>query len=373
MKTITKLLSFLLAAGFALAQTTTTSTTLSTAISSRVATVIVVASATGINAPSPFSTTQPLGSILYIDREEMCVTNVNSTTITVIRACNGTTASNHVSGATVWVGTTNGGMFIQRVGDPVGADGTTVIGGASCTASKLPYLPIIEESSGLIWDCPSTGLASGIFVVRTENQPTQYPDKVMYVPCQGAPSGNSTGTNGFSTVGTNPVGVFNQQTSASGTNTHIYICTVSPDRLPTASGAGSTLKGIEVNKVQFFYGVQSNALGTQAITGSSGTFNSVQVFNLITFPVAGASETASSNTLTRADSGTMTVTPAVGSFNTATTTAGTFDTETFTPATPFTYNTDLSMLQIDIVLQCAATTATITNSPGIWVYYKETM
>jgi hypothetical protein len=94
------LLAVLLVANVAFGQAATTSTTLSAAVSDSSVQQIVVASATNINAPSSSHS----GSKLYVDREVMDVTAVNSTTITVVRGATGTKATPHASGATVYVG-----------------------------------------------------------------------------------------------------------------------------------------------------------------------------------------------------------------------------------------------------------------------------
>lgn len=355
MKTTLKCLSLLaLLVSLALGQTTTTSTTLSAAIGTS-DTTMLVASATGFTARG---TLQQDVTLAMVDRELMSIATVNGTVIGVIRGRDGTPVTPHASGAQVWVGPASNGPFIAN-GAQIG--GQSTLSGA-CTAANLPYLPMILTATGDAYTCPTSGPQNGTWTIQ-QRQPAITSTGQAWVTCTGAVSGNSTGTNGFTTVGTNAVGVYNLQTSNSGTNTHVYTCTFNP-RYNTL-----TNRGVSVTKVEFFYGVQSNALGTQASTGSSGTFNSVQVFNTITYPTAGASETASSNTLGRADSGTLVLTPAVASFNTATTTAGTFYSELFTPATPITFNTDLQQMQITIALQCAATTATITNSPGAIVYY----
>lgn len=77
-------------------------TTLSGAISSVGQTSFGVASATGITAP--VSTTGSGFTYLLVDQEFMFVTGVNGTTVTVLRAQLGTSATTHLSGALVQAG-----------------------------------------------------------------------------------------------------------------------------------------------------------------------------------------------------------------------------------------------------------------------------
>jgi hypothetical protein len=189
-------------------------------------------------------------------------------------------------------------------------------------------------------------------------------DWFEFVPagaCAGTVSGNSTGTNGSTVVGS--VAVVQDDTSASGTNTHTYLC-----HIPLPSKTTANKGVVNILDATFFYGVQTAALGTQAATLASGYLNGVAVFQSTAFPAAGASETASS-AYARADTGTAAWTPAVASFNTATTTAGQFYSEKFAPGSTLTLDTDLSDLMLVVTLQCAATTATITNTPGFIVHY----
>src|SRR5690242_6647651 len=85
--------------------------------------------------------------------------------------------------------------------------------------------------------------------------------------CTSSVSANSTGTNGQTTTGASAVPVVQAQTSATGTNTHTYICNISP---PTAIITARA--GIAILDAVFLYGPQS-ALGTQSATLASGTMN----------------------------------------------------------------------------------------------------
>jgi hypothetical protein len=160
--------------------------------------------------------------------------------------------------------------------------------------------------------------------------------------------------------------VVQASTSSTGTNTHTYVCKVHVPQQLTNTQPG---KGVYISNVVWYYGVQGAALGTQSATLASGTMNSSTVFGTVTYPGSGATETPSTVAPVRADSGTLTITPAVASFNTATTTAGAFYTVTFTPASPILLQTDLQDLVLTFTLQCAATTATTTNSTGGIIHY----
>ncbi len=184
--------------------------------------------------------------------------------------------------------------------------------------------------------------------------------------CNTTVSGNSTGTNGFTTTGASATPVVQAQTSGVGTNTHTFICNISPPYWVVTTGTG-----IQIVSVDFLYGVQTTGLGTQSATLASGTMNSGQVFSSITYPTPASSETPSTVTPVREDSGTLVITPVVASFNVATTTAGAFYSARFAPATgTLVWKTDLKQLLLTVILQNTATSATITNSPGVLVRFK---
>jgi hypothetical protein len=354
--------ALLLAPAFVDAQSLYSTTTLAAAVNSDV-TTIQVASATNILTPGLYQSQGGLGSVtggpnvetLYVDRELMKVNSISGVYISVERGYAGTRSSGHNNAATVTIAAAS--LFTDY--DHFG----------SCTAALLPYLPLLNTNDGNWYNCPSSGVDSGMWVVSTSGQTYHTQDnsfEVAPTACYTSVSGNSTGTQGYTTVGASATPVVQADTSGTGTNTHTYICTISaPERL--TAGRGS-----EITKIDFFYGVQTNALGTQAATLASGTLNSSIVFSSITYPVAAASETASTVTPVRLDAGTMLLTPAVASFNTATTTAGAFYTESATPATPIAVSTDLRQFLFTVTLQCTASTATITNSPGLRVYYNNT-
>lgn len=182
--------------------------------------------------------------------------------------------------------------------------------------------------------------------------------------CNSSVSGNSTGTNGFTILGTAPsIPVVQAATSASGTNTHYFSCNITP---PTTIGISG--RGAQIVSIDFFYGVQTTGLGTQATVGSSGTMNTKIVFTKIAYPAAGASQTPTGLAeAVRADTGTLVFSNLT---NVATTTAGEFYTITLTPATPFAANVALTQYFATISLLNTATSATVTNSPGLLVHYS---
>lgn len=208
----------------------------------------------------------------------------------------------------------------------------------------------------------ATVLASLVWMpTHAQSQPF-----VLFVPpsqCTTTVSGNSTGTNGLTTSGASSTPVCQAQTSASGTNTHTYAYNIAPP-----SGISGTSTIWKITDVVFLYGVQTTALDTQVSVPASGTLNAALVFSYIQYPTAGASETPSTVTPVRADSGTLGLTPVTASINVATTTAGSFFSQTFTPATPITWNSDLKQILFKAALLCQATSATVTNSPGVFVH-----
>lgn len=179
--------------------------------------------------------------------------------------------------------------------------------------------------------------------------------------------GAAAGTNGLAVVGTSNTPVLARQTDNASTNTHIYICDITPPGFPVAASG----QGWVIVDATFYYGVQTTGLGTQVATLASGTMNSLTVFSYIDLPTAGAAETASTVAPVRADSGTLTIAPAVASFNVATTTAGAFYSAKFTPAAgTLVHRTVNRRLLLTVGLLNTATSATITNSPGVLVHYQ---
>lgn len=321
----------------AYSQASTPSTTLSGNIDGKTRT-ITVASTAGILA----------GYYLEIDSELIPVQAVLSTTQlnAGLRGTAGTRALQHNSGTTVYYG-------------PSAYFRPYDISSGGCTASNelnLPWISYGVNTGSYRWNCEAISSTAGLWMVD---------DGAYYLPgsaCVSSVSGNASGTNGLTTVGTANMQVMQASTSATGTNTHNYTCNLAP---PTRLYG----KGIAILDVVFLYGVQTTALGTQAAVLASGTMNGTTIFSKVVMPAPAASETASTVTPVRADSGTMTITPAVASFNTATTTAGGFYSAKFTPAIPIQITTDLNQYFFSVSLLNAATSATVTNTPGLLVHY----
>lgn len=184
--------------------------------------------------------------------------------------------------------------------------------------------------------------------------------------CTTVVSGNATGTQGQTVSGASNTPVVQAGTSASGTNTHTYICNIAPP----VNILARTGNRILITDAVFFYGAQTGLSASQALVGASGTFNGSLVFSFINYPTPGANETSSAVTPVRADSGTLAMTPVAASFNNSTTTAGRFFSQTFTPATPISWNTDLSQLLLTITIKNYATLAVTTQSPGILIHIR---
>lgn len=125
----------------AFSQTTPTSTTLSAAIADERTTRFTVASATGFVASSG-----TLDYGVFIDREFMRITAVSGTTITVNRARSSTSATSHRSGARVWVGQYGSSAAGGQTGGPF-VQGPLY---GSCTASRQPYLPVIQVNASAL-------------------------------------------------------------------------------------------------------------------------------------------------------------------------------------------------------------------------------
>lgn len=182
--------------------------------------------------------------------------------------------------------------------------------------------------------------------------------------CNSTVSGTASGTNGLTTTGASATPVVQAQSSATGTHTQTFICTITPPNGIITSGSG-----LAIVDAVFAYGPQ-NMLGTQSATLASGTLNSATVFSTITYPAAGAGETASTVAPVRADSGTLTIAPVVASFNATTADAGAFYTVRFTPATPIAWKTDMVQLLLTVRLTMLDGLASITNSPGVLVHFR---
>jgi hypothetical protein len=324
----------------AFAQTAPTQTTLAAAITDTSSRTIQLASATGVVANSTW---------ILIEKELTRVRAVNGVYVDVVRGESGSKASKHASGAVAVIGAAP----VFQV-DDLSASGAPTSG--SCTSTNELYLPVYNIRNGRRWNCIGSAwmIDNGLAMLPAS-------------ACVSSVSGNGTGTNGLTTVGTAVVPVMQAQTSATGTNTHTYICSL--NAAAWAGSVNSVVRTVSVIDATFFYGVQTTAIGTQVATLASGTMNSSIVFSKVAYPAAAASETASTVTPVRADSGTLVITPVVASFNVATTTAGGFYSAKFAPAVPFAMNTDLAQYFLRVDLLNTATSATITNTPGVLVHF----
>lgn len=166
----------------AFGQTILTITTLSSAVSSTTQAAqnqkIVVASATGISAPTNL---QP-NTDLWIDNELMAVEAVSGTTITVRRGLSPSKASPHASGALVFVGPPP-----AFFGKPEGAAGGDPQG--SCTRGNLLYLPFINVVNSHVSDCVGGVWVTGVNTTYLTN--TQY--RISF-PTPGGTAYSSLGT-----------------------------------------------------------------------------------------------------------------------------------------------------------------------------------
>ena len=169
--------------------------------------------------------------------------------------------------------------------------------------------------------------------------------------CIQSVSGNATGTNGPTIVAGIPV--VQAQTSIVGTNQHRYDCTV---LLPMRA-----TERLYVTSVAFTYGVQGSNLAAGSASLANGTINGATVFTFQDASLAGES-----SALARADSGSIAIAPSP--VNLAVGTAGKWYTIRVTPGKPIPF-TQGRVLQFTIVLQCAATSATITYTRGLQVNY----
>lgn len=341
---------------FAHAQTALSSTTLSAAVNGPAGSGSIGGSVQ--NTIQLTSTTNIIArqSMIYVDNELMSVQAVpTSGLVQVTRGAEGTRASSHASGATVYFSTGTGGNIIAQNLSQTASAFIKLDPSGSCTSTLLQVLPVINVNNARRWNCIGSVwmVDDGLVVLGPGG-------------CGSGESGNATGTNGLTVTGASFIGTIQAQTSASGTNTHYYSCNL--NNIMSALTASPT-RNVAVIDATFFYGVQTTELGTQATTLASGTLNSITVFSKIAMPAAGTSETPSTVTPVRADSGTMALLPAVANFNVATTTAGAFYSEKVTPGAPVFLTTDGTQYFFNVALLNTATSATITNSPGVLVHY----
>lgn len=353
---------FLLAGRHAIAQVSVPfsqgaipSTTLGAAIaggSSGNATTIIVASNTGLIA----------GQYLLVDQEAMQMVTIpttptTNTPISVRRGQFGTTANSHPNSATVYYGP---GYQFQSTDPPIGSCG-------SSTTSFLPSSsPWINAKTGTVWQCTAS-----VWMNVVDAYQFVAPSSCSYATSGGtltAQTGVGVSSNiGLGLIGattTQPTSIYQIATTNAGTATNTLQCVI-----PVPSRTNLT-RGSYLMDDTFYYGVQQTGLGTQVAVLASGTMNGVLVFQQIALPTAGAAETASTVAPTRADAGTLLITPVVASSNVATTTAGAFYSVKFTPATPIALTSDGTAYYVAATFLATATSATTLNTPGHIVHYR---
>lgn len=179
---------------------------------------------------------------------------------------------------------------------------------------------------------------------------------------------------GVTALGLNVVGASNTPvmqvatTNAAVVSVNTIKCLINPP-----STIGITGRGINLTSADVYYGIQQagGVNATQASVAASGTFNGQIVFTKIAFPAAGASETPSTVTPVRADTGSLAYSPAAAAFNSLVTTAGAFFTQTFTPAASFALNVARTQYYVNFTVLCNTTQATTINVAGVQVSYTE--
>lgn len=327
---------------------TMATTTLSAAVSTTSQNYVCLTSLTNVTATAAIQTE------LFVDGEAMMVSTngvpPSGTCVPVTRGTAGVRGT-HASGATVYVSRPNQFVAVDYGKGPSGSCST------STAYNGTTVLPFIDTRSGRRYNC-----IGGAYMV--DNGIANLPPGA----CNSFVSGNATGTNGFTNAGTSAtfsVPIVQAQASVTGTNTLGFVCD-----LDIKSALSTSIpKQVYLIDAVFYYGVQGGALGTQANVLASGTLNGSLVFSKIVLPTPAASETPSTVAPVRADSGTLTITPAVASWNTGTTTVGGFYSAQFIPASAIPLTTDLNKYFLTVNLQAAVTTATTVNSPGLTLHY----
>lgn len=124
-------------------------------------TLIQVASATNIIGISPTlgitAAASSSSTNLFIDREQMRVTAVNGTALTVVRGVNGTVATPHASGAIVLFGPARF-FYVQDPGGLGSPGGTGFVSNVPCILNNVVVTPWVNIRSGAQWLCSSITL-----------------------------------------------------------------------------------------------------------------------------------------------------------------------------------------------------------------------
>lgn len=247
-----KLIRYFLAALFvvpAYAQTILTNTTLSSAVTDTSSRIFTVASATGITAPSP--TNNQLATFLFVDNEEVSVSAVNGTQITVARGISGTASRTHASASTVFI---IPAYLATRSVAPAPA--------GSCTRGNEIVLPRITPTpnQAIISDCLGGQWVNGDGTTFPQPNGLRLPD----------PGG--TALTSLETAGT-----------AVGAATSIYCTEVDLPSSQMITGIG-VLNGTTVgtdNHWALLYDASGNLLGNSAAVGAlSATASVYQKFAL---------------------------------------------------------------------------------------------
>lgn len=233
MKTLTKLFATLavlaaLAIGTPAQQAFLGQTTLSAAVQGQylgsvsganvpAPTLVQVASVTSIVGITPnlsITASQPNQTYIYVGREQMRVTAVNGTALTVVRGVNGTVAVPHPSGDMVLFGPSRFFYVMDPGGIPTANGG---ISGVACTQANVQVSPWLNVRTGAQWLCSSV---TGTWVPGWNNSGQDNlaaTASVASVAGTTVPSGplfTMTGTNAIVNFGT-PVG-FNATASGGG-------------------------------------------------------------------------------------------------------------------------------------------------------------
>lgn len=125
-------------------------------------TLITVASATGIVGILPnlgVTASQPTGNTnLYIDREQMRVTAVNGTALTVVRGVNGTVATPHSNGAMVLAGQAR--FFYVMDPGSIATPGSSgsFVSNVPCILNNVVVSPWVNVRTGGQWYCNANSL-----------------------------------------------------------------------------------------------------------------------------------------------------------------------------------------------------------------------
>ncbi len=116
-------------------------------------TLVQVASVTSIVGITPnlsITASQPNQTYIYVGREQMRVTAVNGTQLSVVRGVNGTVAAPHPNGDMVLFGPSR----FFYVNDPGGVTTAgTGASGVACTAANVIVTPWLNVRTGAQWLC----------------------------------------------------------------------------------------------------------------------------------------------------------------------------------------------------------------------------